>query len=127
MGRVTAAIDSLIHEYARRYSARDVEGVTELCLWPFVAIREGAAIHLGDRDAVRDHFTAMIDAYRDAGYASFAAAAIDTRLLGERAAFATVRWHALDTDGELARDTETTYHLLAGPDGWRILSYTNHF
>ncbi len=127
MGRVTAAIDSLIHEYARRYSARDVEGVTELCLWPFVAIREGAAIHLADRDAVRDHFTAMIDAYRDAGYASFAAAAIDTRLLGERAAFATVRWHALDTDGELARDTETTYHLLAGPDGWRILSYTNHF
>ncbi len=127
VGRVTAAIDSLIHEYARRYSARDVEGVTELCLWPFVAIREGAAIHLADRDAVRDHFTAMIDAYRDAGYASFAAAAIDTRLLGERAAFATVRWHALDTDGELARDTETTYHLLAGPDGWRILSYTNHF
>jgi hypothetical protein len=127
MGRVTAAIDSLIHEYARRYSARDVEGVTELCLWPFVAIREGAAIHLADRDAVRDHFTAMIDAYRDAGYASFAPAAIDMRLLGERAAFATVRWHALNADGELARDTETTYHLLVGPDGWRILSYTNHF
>jgi hypothetical protein len=127
VGRVTAAIDSLIHEYARRYSARDVEGVTELCLWPFVAIREGAAIHLTDRDAVRDHFTAMIDAYRDAGYASFAPTAINTRLLGERAAFATVRWHALDSDGELARDTETTYHLLARPDGWRILSYTNHF
>jgi hypothetical protein len=124
---VRRAIDSLIHEYARRYTARDVEGVTELCLWPFVAIREGAAIHLGDRDAVRDHFTAIIDAYRDAGYASFAPAAIDTRLLGERAAFATVRWHALDTDGQLARDSETTYHLLVGLDGWRILSYTNHF
>ena len=118
---VTAAIDSLIHEYARRYSARDVEGVTELCHRPFVAIREGAAIHLADRDAVRDHFAAMIEAYRDAGYASFAPAAIDTRRLGERAAFATVRWHALDTDGE------TTYHLLVGPDGWRMLSYTNHF
>jgi hypothetical protein len=124
---MTVTIDSLMHEYARRYSARDVDGVTELCLWPFVAIREGAAIHLADGDAVRDHFTTMIDAYRDAGYASFAAVAIDTRQLGGRAAFATVRWHALGTDGEVARDTQTTYHLLATPDGWRILSYTNHF
>ena len=124
---MTVTIESLIHEYARRYSAREVDGVTELCLWPFVAIREGAAIHFADGDAVRDHFTTMIDAYRDAGYASFAAVAIDTRQLGERAAFATVRWHALDTDGEVARDTQTTYHLLATPDGWRILSYTNHF
>jgi hypothetical protein len=124
---MTVTINSLIHEYARRYSAREVDGVTELCLWPFVAIREGAAIHLADRDAVRDHFTTMIDAYRDAGYASFAAVAIDTRQLGGRAAFATVRWHALGTDGEVARDTQTTYHLLVTPDGWRILSYTNHF
>jgi hypothetical protein len=126
-GGMAAAVESLIHEYARPYSARDVDGVTELCLWPFVAIREGAAIHLTERDAVRDHFTAMIDAYRDAGYASFAAVTIDTRRLGERAAFATVRWHALDGEGQVARDTQTTYHLLATPDGWRILSYTNHF
>jgi len=124
---MTAAVDSLIHEYARRYSAREVDGVMELCLWPFVAIREGAAIHLADRYAVRDHFAAMIDAYRDAGYASFAPVAIDTRRLGKQAAFTTVRWHALGTDGKVARDTETTYHLLATPDGWRILSYTNHF
>ena len=124
---MAAAVESLIDEYAHRYSARDVDGVTELCLWPFVAIREGTAIHLADRDAVRDHFTAMIDAYRDAGYASFAPAAIDTRPLGEGAAFATVRWHALDSEGQMARDTQTTYHLLATPDGWRILSYTNHF
>ena len=124
---MTVTIESLIHDYARRYSAREVDGVTELCLWPFVAIREGAAIHFADGDAVRDHFTTMINAYRDAGYASFAAVAIDTRQLGERAAFATVRWHALDTDGEVARDTQTTYHLIATPDGWRILSYTNHF
>jgi len=124
---MTAAVDSLIHEYARRYSAREVDGVMELCLWPFVAIREGAAIHLADRYAVRDHFAAMIDAYRDAGYASFAPVAIDTRQLGKQAAFTTVRWHALGTDGKVARDTETTYHLLATPDGWRILSYTNHF
>jgi len=124
---MAAAVESLIHEYARRYSSRDVDGVTELCLWSFVAMREGAAIHLADRDAVRDHFTAMIDAYRDAGYASFAPVTIDTRRLGDRAAFATVRWHALDREGQVARDTQTTYHLLATPDGWRILTYTNHF
>jgi hypothetical protein len=98
-----------------------------MCLLPFLAIREGVPIHLADRGAVRDHFMAMIDAYRDAGYTSFAPVAIDTRELGERAAFTTVRWHALDTDGNVARDTQTTYHLLATPDGWRLLSYTNHF
>ncbi len=77
--------------------------------------------------AVGEHFTAMIDAYRDAGYASFAPVAIETRELGEQSAFTTVRWHALDTNGNGARDTPTTYHLLATPDGWRFLSYTNHF
>lgn len=124
---MTAAVDLLIREYARRYSARDLDGVTELCLWPFLAIREGVPIHLVDRAAVRDHFMAMIDAYRDAGYASFRPVAIDTRELGEGAAFTTVRWHALDTDGNVGRDTLTTYHLLATRDGWRLLSYTNHF
>jgi hypothetical protein len=69
----------------------------------------------------------MIDAYRAGGYASFAPVAIETRELGQHAAFTTVRWHALDADGEVARDTETTYHLLLTTDGWRILSYTNHF
>jgi hypothetical protein len=121
------AIDSFIHEYAKRYSARDLEGVTELCLWPFLAIREGSTIHLPDRAAVHDHYGTVIDAYRDDGYTSFAPIEIDTRELGERAAFTTVRWHALDSDGNVVRDTFTTYHLLATPDGWRLLSYTNHF
>jgi hypothetical protein len=124
---MTATVDSLIDEYTRRYVARDAEGVTELCLCPFLAIREGVAIHLADRDAVRDHFTTIIDAYRRAGYAGFSPIQIDTHQLGERAVFATVRWHALDSDGNVARDTQTTYHLLATPAGWRFLSYTNHF
>jgi hypothetical protein len=34
---MAADVESLVHEYARRYSARDVEGVTRLCLWPFLA------------------------------------------------------------------------------------------
>ena len=122
-----AAVDSLIHEYARWYTARDVDAVTDLCLHPFLAIREGVAIHLTDRAAVHDHFVKMIDAYREAGYASFLPVAIDTHQLGEPAAFTTVRWHALDSDGNVARDTLTTYHVLATPSGWRFLSYTNHF
>jgi SnoaL-like domain len=124
---VAGAVESLMHEYTRRYTAYDADGVTELCLWPFMAIREGVPIHLADREAVRDHFLTIMDAYRDAGYADFSPVEIDTRHLGERAAFTTVRWHALDTDGNVARDTLTTYHLLASPAGWRFLSYTNHF
>jgi hypothetical protein len=124
---MTARVDSLIHEYTRRYTAHDADGVTELCLYPFLAIREGVPIHLSDREPVRDHFTTIMDAYRDAGYAGFSPVAIDTRQLGERAAFTTVRWHALDADGHVARDTLTTYQLLATPAGWRFISYTNHF
>jgi hypothetical protein len=114
-------------EYIRRYSERDVEGVTELCLAPFLAIREGIPIHMPDREAVRDHFAAMIDAYRGGGVAVWKRVEIDVRELGEHAVFATVRWNALDAQGKVLRDTRTTYHLLATPDGWRFLSYTNHF
>lgn len=124
---VTATVETLIQEYTSRYVARDADGVTELCQVPFLAIREGTPIHLADRSAVRDHFATIIDAYSRAGYASFSPVAVDTRHLGEQAAFTTVRWHALDSDGKLARDTMTTYHLLATPAGWRFLSYTNHF
>ena len=45
----TTTVESLIHEYARRYSAHDAEAVTDLCHYPFVAIRGGVAIHLADR------------------------------------------------------------------------------
>ncbi len=124
---MTAAVDSLIHEHTRRYTAHDADGVTELCLVPFLAIREGVPIHLADRAEARDHFRTIINAYRDAGYASFSPVEIDTRQLGERAAFTTVRWHALSTDGNVVRDTHTTYHVLATSDGLRFLSYTNHF
>jgi hypothetical protein len=68
-----------------------------------------------------------MDAYRAAGYASFGAVELDTRQLGDRAAFVTVRWHALDDTGHVARDPLTTYHVLATDANWRLLSYTNHF
>ena len=114
-------------EYIRRYSERDVDGVTELCLAPFLAIREGVPIHMPDRGAVRDHFAAMIDAYRDGGVAVWRRVESDINELGPDAVFTTVRWNALDAQGEVLRDTRTTYHLLSTPSGWRFLSYTNHF
>ena len=114
-------------EYIRRYSERDVEGVTELCHAPFLAIREGAPIHMPDSDAVRNHFVAMIDTYRGGGVAVWKRIESDVRELGDDAVFVTVRWNALDADGQVVRDTRTTYHLLSTPDGWRIMSYTNHF
>jgi hypothetical protein len=125
--RMTTAVAALIHEYTRRYVAHDVEGVTDLCVVPFLAIREGRPIHLADRDAIHDHFMTVMDAYRSAGFSSFSPVEIDTRHLGDHAAFTTVRWHALGPDGGIARDSRTTYHVLATESGWRFLSYTNHF
>lgn len=124
---MTATVESLIHEYAGRYTAYDANAVTELCLHPFLAIREGNPIHLADRDAVCDHFGKVMETYRAAGAATWSPIEIETHRLGEHAAFATVRWNALDAEGNVLRDTKTTYHLLAVPAGWRFLSYTNHF
>jgi hypothetical protein len=47
--------------------------------------------------------------------------------MGGRSAFVTVRWHAFDPAGVVARDSRTTYHVIAIDGGWRFLSYTNHF
>lgn len=124
---MAATVPAFMDEYIRRYSDRDVEGVASMCLWPFLAVREGVPIHLSDRDAVLEHFAAMIDAYRGGGVATWKRVEIDTRELGEHAVFTTVRWNALDTGGQVLRDTRTTYHLLATSEGWRLLSYTNHF
>ena len=122
-----SGIEALIAEYTRRYVAHDVDGVVDLCLVPFLAVRDGRPIHLADREATRSHFAVVMDAYRSAGYASFEAVQIDLHALGERSAFATVRWHARADDGSVARDSLTTYHLNLTDAGWRFLSYTNHF
>jgi ketosteroid isomerase-like protein len=124
---ISAEIESLIHEYAHRYTALDADGVTRLCLAPFLAVRSGTPIHMADRDAVRDHFASMMQAYRSGGAATWSPIEIDVHQLGEQSAFATVRWNALDEEGQVVRDTKTTYHLLVKPEGWRLLSYTNHF
>ncbi len=124
---MSATVDSLFDEYASRYSDRDVEAVTGLCVWPFLAVRRGEAIHMTDRDAVRDHFASAIAAYKFTGVVTWTAVEIDVRHLGEHSVFATAHWNAANADGEVLRDTWTSYQLLTTPDGWRFLSYTNHF
>ena len=52
---------------------------------------------------------------------------IDARQLGEYSVFPTVHWNVVEANGEVLRDTWTSYHLLDTPNGWRFLSYTNHF
>ena len=124
---MTASIESVLDEYIRRYSGRDVEGVTDLCLAPFVAIRHGEAMHMPDRSAVRDHFAAAMVAYRVTGVVGWTRVELKERQLGKHSVFATVHWNAVDADDQVLRDTWTSYQLLATPDGWRFLSYTNHF
>ena len=125
---VTGTVESFIDEYARRYIERNVEGVTDLCHWPFLAVRRGEAIHLRNRDGVRDHFASAIGSYRfAAGVENWTRVELETRQLGEHSVFATAHWNALDADGNVVRDTWTSYQLLAAPDGWRMISYTNHF
>jgi hypothetical protein len=125
---MSATVDSFFDEYARRYIEGDVKGVTSLCHCPFFAVRSGEAIHMPDRGAVWDHFAAAIGAYRSAARVeSWTRVSTDVRQLGEHSVFASVHWHALDADGQVVRDTWTSYQLLAAPDGWRLLSYTNHF
>lgn len=124
---MTASTVATLDEYTRRYSDRDVEGVTDLCLWPFIAIRRGEAIHLPDRAAVRDHFASAIGAYKLIGVAMWNRVELDIRELGPHSVFATVHWNAVDAQDQVIRDTWTSYQLLTTPKGLRFLAYTNHF
>ena len=125
---VPATVDAFLDEYIQRYIEGDVRGVTNLCHVPFLAVRRGEAIHMPDRGAVWDHFASAINAYRRAaGVESWKRLETDTRQLGEHSVFASVHWNALDANERVVRDTWTSYQLLATPEGWRLLSYTNHF
>jgi hypothetical protein len=125
---MSATVESLFDEYARLYIAGDVKGVANLCICPFLAVRRGEPIHMLDSGAVWDHFASAIGAYRKAAQVeNWKRISLDVRQLGEYAVFATVNWNAFGTGGQVVRDTWTSYHLLSTPDGWRFLSYTNHF
>ena len=124
---MSATVDSLLDEYQDRYTERDAEGVTNLCLWPFLAVRDGEAIHLPDRNAVRDHFASMVQAYRFTGVVSWRRVETEVRQLGEHSVFVTVNWNTVGPEGQVLRDSWTSYQMLATSNGWQFVSYTNHF
>lgn len=130
-----ASIERFFETYAERYMAFDADAVAAMYEAPFLAVREGRPIHLGDREAVREHLAGLMAAYRNAGAARAAIADLHVTRLDRTSAIATVRWHALAADGSLLRDFGTSYQLLRdrdrdrdgdGDGGWRILSYTYH-
>lgn len=119
-------LDAFFANYAERYMASDVDAVSAMYEAPLLALREGRAIHLGTRAAVREHLAEVMGAYARSGAARADVAALDVVPLGMSSAFATVNWHVRGTDGSLLKDFHTTYHLLRADRDWRILSYTNH-
>jgi ketosteroid isomerase-like protein len=122
-----APIEQFFEMYAERYMASDVDAIAALYEAPFLAVREGRAIHLGDRDAVREHLIALMEAYRSSGAARATIGDLRVTQLDRTSAIATVRWNVLADDGALLRDFATSYQMLREePGGWRILSYTYH-
>jgi hypothetical protein len=117
---------SFFEHYAERYMASDVDTIAGWYEAPFLAVRDGQAIHLPDEPSVHEHLTGLMDAYRQAGAARADIASLDALSLGPSGALVTVNWHAVDAEGALIRDFHTSYHLLRHGDSWRILSYTNH-
>jgi hypothetical protein len=119
-------LDAFFEHYAERYMASDVDAVSAMYEAPMLALREGRAIHLADRRAVREHLAELMAAYARSGAARADIAALDIVPLGKSSVFATVQWHVLDAGGVVVKDLHTTYHLLRVHGDWRILSYTNH-
>lgn len=111
--------------YAERYMAGDAPAVADMCRVPFLAVRNGAPIHLGDRAALLGHFAGRMAAYRSAGAATADVVALEVLEQGDSAAVATVRWLVRSVDGTVVRDFRTSYQML-GPDPWTIHAYVNH-
>lgn len=111
--------------YAERYMAGDAAAVADMYGAPLLAVRGGTPIHLADRQAVIEHLTGLMAAYRSAGAATAEIASIDLLRQGNAAQLATVHWAVRSSDGALVRDLRTSYQF-AGPNPWRIVSYVNH-
>lgn len=62
-----ASIERFFETYAELYMASDVDAVAAMYEAPFLAVRESRTIHLGDREAVRQHLMGLMEAYRSAG------------------------------------------------------------
>ena len=122
-----ASIERFFETYAELYMASDVDAVAAMYEAPFLAVRESRTIHLGDREAVRQHLMGLMEAYRNAGAKRATIADLRVTQLDSASVIATVRWNALAEDGALLRDFTTSYQMLRQKsDGWRIISYTYH-
>jgi hypothetical protein len=119
-------LDGFFAHYAERYMASDVDAISAMYEAPMLALREGRAIHLADKTAVRAHLAELMTAYAQSGAARADIASLEVVPLGKSSVFATVHWHVLDASGSLLKDFHATYHLLRMDGDWRILSYTNH-
>jgi hypothetical protein len=119
-------VDAFFAHYADRYMASDVDAVSAMYEAPMLALRDGRAIHLADRTALREHLTELMAAYAKSGAARADIASLEVVPLGESSRFVTVNWHVKDAGGGVIKDFHTTYHLLRVDGDWRILSYTNH-
>lgn len=118
--------DTFFAHYAERYMASDADAISDLCEAPFLAVREGRAIHLSDRAAVREHFAEVMAAYARSGAARADVHELAVDALGKSSANATVHWHVRSAEGGLLKDFHTTYHLVLADGDWRLLAYTNH-
>lgn len=119
-------LDTFFTRYAERYMASDVDAISAVYEAPLLALREGRAIHLADRAAVREHLSELMAAYAESGAARADIVELDVVDVGTSSAFATVHWHVRGADGAMVKDFHTTYHLLREGESWRIVSYTNH-
>ena len=121
------SIERFIEEYAERFMAFDADAVAAMYEVPFLAVRDGRPIHLGDHAAVLDHLDALMDVYRKAGAAQATIADLHINLLDGTSAIAMVRWNVLSDVGVLLLDFTASYQLLrVERGGWRVLSYTYH-
>lgn len=112
--------------YAELYMASDVDAISAMYEDPFFAVRDGRAIYLTDRKAVRDHLAELMDAYQRAGASRADIAGVEVVSLGASSQSVTVHWLVVGESEEVLKDFRTTYQLLRDGTGWRILSYTNH-
>ncbi len=67
--RIMSDLDPFFAHYAEHYMASDVDAVSAMYEAPMLALREGRAIHLADRKAVREHLTELMAAYAGSGAA----------------------------------------------------------
>jgi ketosteroid isomerase-like protein len=122
-------LEAFFRRYAELYMAGEAEAIAQLYDAPFVAVRSGRPVHLGDRAAVVEHLAGIMAGYRSSGAALANVQSIQALAQGDGALLATVHWDVRAADGSPVRDFKTSYQLAMGEGGsadWRIVSYVNH-